>query len=65
MCVAAYTGHALESEVEELGFEPCLVEEGDEERSKTAVNVERDVALQCKSGERGYIIDDAMREIGC
>ena len=64
MSVTADACNSFEAEIEELGVEAGFLQEGDEERSETAVNVKRDLALQSKSGERGNIIDDTMREVG-
>lgn len=45
MGVAADTGHALESEIEQLGLETCFFQERHEEGAETAVDVEGDLAL--------------------
>jgi len=64
MRIATDTRHTLESEIEELCLEPSFLEKGDEEGSQTAVNVERDLALDSELGEGGDIVDDAMGEVG-
>jgi hypothetical protein len=62
--IATYASDALESEVEEFGFEPGFLEEGDEEGAETAVNVKWDLALYCKLGEGAYVVDNAVGEVG-
>jgi hypothetical protein len=62
--VAGDGGDALESEVEGLGLEAGLLEEGDEEGAETAVDVERDGLAEGEAGERGDVVDDAVGEVG-
>ena len=64
MRIATDTRHALESEVEELCLEASFLEKGDEEGSQTAVDVERDLALDSELGEEGDIVDNAVGEVG-
>lgn len=65
MRIATNTRNTLESEIEELSLEPCLLEEGHEEGAETAVYMQRDLALDGEFGERGYVVDDAVGEVGC
>lgn len=62
--VAGDGGDALEAEVERGGFEAGLFEEGDEEGAQAAVDVEWEAFLEGKLGERGDVVDDAVREVG-
>jgi hypothetical protein len=48
--IAADTVNTLESEVEKLGFKTSAFEERNQERSKTAVDMEPDVLAQSKLG---------------
>ena len=65
MSVAANTGDALESEIEELSFEAGLGEEGDEEGSKTAVDVKPELLAESEFGESNNVVDDTVGEVGC
>lgn len=65
MRIAGDGRHALKAEIEELGFETCFLEKGNEEGAEAAVYVERDLALDCQLRESGDVIDDAVREVGC
>lgn len=51
MRVAGDARDALKSEVEERALEPGSLEEGDEEGSETAVDVEWDLAPERELGE--------------
>ena len=62
--VAAYAGHAFDSEIERLGFETSAGEKGDEEGAQTAVYVERELLLHRETGKSGYIVDYSMWEVG-
>lgn len=62
--VAGDGGDALEAEVEGLGLEAGLFEEGDEEGAEAAVDVEGDGFTHGEAGERRDVVDDAVREVG-
>ena len=62
--IAAYAGDAFKAEVKELRFETGAREKRDNERAETAVDVEWDLAFDGKTGEGGYVVDDAVGEIG-
>lgn len=64
MCIAAYAGDALESEIEQLGLETCFFEEWDEKGAETAVYVQGNFALYGEFGEGGNVVDDAVGKVG-
>ena len=65
MGVTRDTGHSFETEVEWLTVEASLCEHGNDERSETAVNVERNLLLDSKLAQCGDVVDNAVREVGC
>ena len=65
MRIAADACHALEGEIERGAFEAGAREEGDQEGAEAAVDVQREAFAQGEIGERGDVVDDAMREVWC
>ena len=65
MSVAADASDTLECEIERLGGEACTSEEWNKERTKTAVDMQRETTLLTKgyAGQCGDIVNDAMRKI--
>lgn len=66
MGIAANAGHTLNGEVECHGGKASTRKEWDDERPKTAVDVERERTFlaQGEAGERDDVVDDAMGEVG-
>ena len=64
MRVDGDAGYAFEAEVEGLGFEACLLQEGDEEAAETAVDVEGEALAQGEFGERGNGVNYPVRVAG-
>lgn len=63
MSVAGDGCDTFDTEVEEGGGETGFLEEGDEERAETGVDVEGDAAAECNFGESSDIVDYTVREI--
>ncbi len=63
MSIAGNGSHALESEIEELGFEPGFLKEWHEEGAETAVDVQWDLTLNGEFGEERDIVDDSVGEV--
>jgi hypothetical protein len=62
--VTADAGNTLQSEVEELGFETSTLEEGNQEGSQTAVDMEPEVLAKGKLGQSRDVVDNTVREVG-
>lgn len=63
--VAGDGGDALDAEVEGFGFVAGAGEEGDEKGAEAAVHMEADVAFGGEAAQGGYVVDDAVGEVGC
>lgn len=62
--ITADAGNTLQSEIKEQSFETSTLEEGNQERTQTAVDVEPDVLAKGELGQSRDVVDDTVGEVG-
>jgi hypothetical protein len=65
VCIATYTRHSFQSEIEKFALVACFLKEWNEERAEAAVYVQESLPLQCEFGKSADVVDDAVGEVGC
>ena len=63
MGIATYACYSFHPEIKEHCFETGFLKEGNQEGSKAAVYVERDLAFYSEFREGGDVVDNSMGEV--